>query len=427
MENKKYRIADLVYAVEHNDSVLLCNTSNGLTQEIPKECYRVINEYLPEYSVEEICEAAHDDDKEYFRMMFDFLIEKEFLYEIGRSYIKNLEIVVTNRCNLKCRHCCADAFDAYGEDKLSFEDIKKMIDAAERMKLKSIVITGGEPMIRKDFFDIADYLKENFSGHCNLMTNGLLINEKNVDRLLSCFSAFNISLDGYDEETCSKLRGPGAFDRVIKAIELLKSHGLPAERIAVSMVETVYTYKETHKFIELNEKMGTKPIIREFTPIGRGEQTKDEFAVNEGKIPTVEEMMKEISRKQREEGFKADTEKENSEKLSCRSCAAGEQSFVVNYDGRIYPCVLLDDPKYSFGNAAEIGELDDFLLSGKFKETTGYKNFSALTPKNHNKCSGCEYSPFCIYCYATFARFDGSENFDSLCQIKQSELCHLWR
>ena len=429
MNKTKYVISDLVYAIERSKDVLLCNTSNSLTQELPKECYRAIKEYLPDYYVDDICEASHEDDREYFREMFDYLIKKEFLIEQGKSYIKNIEIVVTNRCNLKCRHCCADAFDACCEDHLTIEDIKKIIDSAERLNVKSIVITGGEPMLRKDFFEIVDYLKEHFSGHCNLMTNGMFINEKNVDKLISCFEGFNISLDGYDEETCSKIRGAGVFGKVISNIEMLKQHGMPAKRIAVSMVETSYTYQNKDKFIKLNEKMGTKPVVREFSPIGRGEKTKDEFVVKDEKIRTIlspDEMLKIIS----DEKKKRNTDKEENdyhERLSCRSCAAGEQSFVVNYDGNIYPCVLLDKPKYSFGSIKDIEELDRFLLLGLYKETEGYRNFSAILPKNHPKCSSCDYSPFCIYCYASFERFNNSKDFGTLCKIKQSELCQLWR
>ena len=88
MNNIKYVISDLVYPIERSNDVLLCNTSNSLTQAIPKECYRVIKDYLSDYSIEEICDASHEDDREYFREMFDYLIRKEFLIEKDKSYIK---------------------------------------------------------------------------------------------------------------------------------------------------------------------------------------------------------------------------------------------------------------------------------------------------------------------------------------------------
>lgn len=428
MNDKHYKIGELVYGIERNNSVLLCNTANGLTQEIPREVFRVMNEYLPDCTVDEICEAAQDDDRDYFRQLFQCLIEKEYLCEIGKSYIRNLDFVVTNRCNLKCRHCCSDAFDAAGEDFLTLENIKNLINAAEKMKLRSIVITGGEPMIRKDFMEITDYLRTHFSGHCILMTNGLLIHENNVDQLIDCYAGFNISLDGYDEESCSKLRGKGVFGKVIAAIELLKNHGVDSGHIAVSMVETSYTYGKTDRFLALNKEMGTKPMLRSFSPIGRGAQTADEFSVDHegnGRNLTPDEILELI--KQKEAAKQSAPDEQVNNQLMCRSCAAGEQSFVVNYDGTLYPCILLDNESYALGNITDIPRLDEFLVSGAYKQTEGYRHFKGLMPRYHEKCSSCKYSPFCITCYASFSRYADDKDFDVICQVKQSEFCDLWR
>ncbi|KAA5807351.1 radical SAM protein [Thermoanaerobacterium thermosaccharolyticum] len=66
---------------------------------------------------------------------------------------------------------------------------------------KSIMLSGDEPMVRTDFFELLLYLKSIYNGNIILSTNGLLISEENVDILTKCVTSMSISLDGADEES----------------------------------------------------------------------------------------------------------------------------------------------------------------------------------------------------------------------------------
>lgn len=109
---------------------------------------------------------------------------------------------------MKCKHCCVDA-DFISEYKriLSFEELKKVIDKIEVYGIPKLVFSGGEPMVRSDFWEILDYTRKNYKGKIDIATNATLINEANVDRLIANVNRLDISIDGIDEDSCSEIRG----------------------------------------------------------------------------------------------------------------------------------------------------------------------------------------------------------------------------
>ncbi len=83
-------------------------------------------------------------------------------------------------------------------------------------------------------FEILSYTKEKFKGKIRLSTNATLIKENQVDEIIDGLYAMEISLDGYDELSCSKVRGKGVFTKVINLIKYIKSKGF--NNIGLSMV-----------------------------------------------------------------------------------------------------------------------------------------------------------------------------------------------
>lgn len=432
MINKiKYVISEFCHLIVDGDVAVLCNTGNGKIEKIPLECWRTVEQYIGDYTVEEICSAAAtEEDKEYYQTVFKLLIDNNYLVPEGYSPLRSVDIVITNRCNLKCTHCCADAFDAVGEDPMSTDDIKRLIDELIRLNVETIVITGGEPMLRKDFFEISEYLRANFKGKTNLMTNGTLINEKNIDHLIELFDGFNISLDGYDEETCSKIRGKGVFTKVTNVLEMFKQRNYNMGRIALSMVETAYTYGNDEKFRELNRKFGTKTVIRQFSPTGRGAVNNDELSIKASLENIQEEMEKSNKLIEDIKNGKVDKKQfdnSDSDPLFCRSCVAGIEKFAITHEGNIVPCMLLDGSDYFMGNILELESIYDYIKNKEYRNTSGFENMKCLIPKYNKKCSDCECSPFCIYCYADFSRYINSPDFEKGCQAKKNELKYIWR
>lgn len=415
INEENLKISRYCRVLQRGDLVILCNIENGNTMKISKECWEIIENNIQNYTVNEILDAtADEEDRFYMQNLIQNCISAKILVknEEDIDNIESIDFIITNRCNLQCVHCCADAETAVGKDILTTDIIKKIADEILTLNLKSIVITGGEPMLRDDFFEIANYIRDRFSGNMILMSNGLLISNKNVDEIIRIFDAIDLSLDGYDEESCSKIRGKGVFTKVVNVVNLLIEKGFESNKISLSMVETAYTY-DTKKFIELNKKLGTTPSIRLFTPIGRGKINNEKLNIN-----TVKEIKNNV--------VENDINIIQKKIPPCRTCAAGEHKISINHKGEIYPCILLNYPKYCLGNVFKIDNLKEYLAKKLYKKTKEYENLKNITPECRNECSKCDVSTFCIYCLADMHRYIEDNMLDKVCKMKKLEWNGIW-
>ena len=148
------------------------------------------------------------------------------------SRIKNSCAVweITLRCNSKCIHCGSRAGSARS-DELNTEEALKLVKDLHACGYKGVALMGGEPLVRKDWFEIAKEVKK-YKMDLSIVTNGLTVVEniqklKNLD--VDCVS---LSLDGGKPETHDYLRGiKGAFEKTLSAINRLQKERLPTSII----------------------------------------------------------------------------------------------------------------------------------------------------------------------------------------------------
>jgi len=172
----------------------------------------------------------------------------------------------TNRCNLACRHCYSYA-DPNSEDFLSTEFILGAIPELRKAGIRFVIFSGGEPLIRKDIFEIAEAMRE--AGIVTyLSTNGLYVNEKNVDRIIETFNYIGISIDGI-EAVHDAFRGlEGAYRRSLEAIALIQRHGGNA---GIRFTITEETKGSFYDIFDLAERIGVDKIyISHLVYSGRG-------------------------------------------------------------------------------------------------------------------------------------------------------------
>ena len=172
----------------------------------------------------------------------------------------------TNRCNLACHHCYSYA-DPNSEDFLSTEFILGSIPELKKAGIKFVIFSGGEPLIRRDIFEIAHAMRE--AGIVTyLSTNGLYVSEKNVDRIIETFNYIGISIDGI-EEVHDRFRGlEGAYRKSLDAIALIQKHGGNA---GIRFTITNETKESFHAIFELAEEIGVDKIyISHLVYSGRG-------------------------------------------------------------------------------------------------------------------------------------------------------------
>lgn len=207
----------------HNENkVVLANRENGRWIRLSEEVYKIIKDIL-ENDISFIVTEEYFDNKEdydYIREVCSTLIEANIICaesDLLDNQNRIASVQLTNRCNLQCVHCCVDAKVSNDSScDLNTDSIKNIFDKLILWNPNNIMLSGGEPMIRPDFMELLRYLRNNYEGKIILSTNSLLINNQNVKELVKCCDGLEISIDGIDEETCSKVRGKGVFGQVCK-------------------------------------------------------------------------------------------------------------------------------------------------------------------------------------------------------------------
>lgn len=139
------------------------------------------------------------------------------------SFSSKFIIELTLDCNLNCRMCFQKQYREKGYDKqdIGLYELKEIL---YKIKPKQIILSGGEPLLRKDFFDILDILKK-LKTNVQIITNGSLFTDDTIKKIKSYdnIRLITFSLDYFDSRKHDTLRGKkGTFDSVIQAIDKLK-------------------------------------------------------------------------------------------------------------------------------------------------------------------------------------------------------------
>lgn len=169
------------------------------------------------------------------------------LVEASRKAIPVTVWNVTSRCNLKCIHCYADA-GGKREGELTTEEAKAFIDDLASMKVPVLLFSGGEPLMREDVFELAEYASSK-GIRCSLSTNGTLITAETAERLKEAgFSYIGVSLDGMPE-TNDRFRGlKGAFQKALEGLINAKEAGMLT---GIRFTVTKYNLKDVPEVIDL--------------------------------------------------------------------------------------------------------------------------------------------------------------------------------
>ncbi len=161
--------------------------------------------------------------------------------------LRYLELQVTNRCNLQCRHCYIG--EGPHQD-LSIKQIQKGLEEFEEIQGLRLLLSGGEPLLHPDFWEINDALR-NYAFRSVLLSNGTLINEEVAKRLR--VHEVQISLDGM-KEGHESLRGKGTFEKTMRAIDHLQEANL---RVSVA---TMIHRRNLSEFDQLASLLQSKNV-----------------------------------------------------------------------------------------------------------------------------------------------------------------------
>lgn len=317
-----------------------------------------------------------------------------------------IALELTRSCNLDCVHCRASASKGSYPNELETQEIFKILEEISKLSKPVLILTGGEPLLRKDLLEIVRKAKD-LGLKPVLATNGTLLTQKLALELKeSGIARVSISLDGGTSETHDSFRGvPGAFEGALKGIEILREVKLPFQ---INTTITSLNYKELPKIHQLAKSLGASAHhIFLLVPVGRGKFLKEKKFLKE-----LEELLiwffyqkksstlnlkatcapfyyRILREKAYEEGLPINVETFGLDALT-RGCLAGTGFCFISHIGKVQPCGYLeviagDLRKNSFKEIWESSEVFNNL-----------RNFQLYK----GKCGKCEYIRVCGGCRA---------------------------
>jgi radical SAM protein with 4Fe4S-binding SPASM domain len=174
----------------------------------------------------------------------------------------------TYTCNLKCKHCYEDA--GTHRPELSTEEAFLVVDKFSRIAgvgLPALSFSGGEPLMRKDLFEVAAHANNKIP-YLSIATNGTLLTKDNVKHLKSAGVYYvEISLDGATREVHEGFRQvPGCFEKTMKGIQNSIDEGLET---CIATTVQKENLNEFENIVELAERMGVRFMHFNYIPTGR--------------------------------------------------------------------------------------------------------------------------------------------------------------
>jgi len=206
-----------------------------------------------------------------------------------RTYpLNQIYFYLTEGCNLRCRHCwIAPKYQSEGNSypALDLDLFKSIIEQAKPLGLTGVKLTGGEPLLHPQIFEILEVIrKEDLS--LNVETNGVLCTPELAGKMVACKNPFvSVSLDGADAETHEWVRGvAGCFEAALKGIQNLAKVGLRPQVIMTIMRHNKNQMESLVRFAESSGAGSVKFNILQ--PTVRGERMH--FT---GEALTIEELV----------------------------------------------------------------------------------------------------------------------------------------
>jgi heme d1 biosynthesis radical SAM protein NirJ len=152
------------------------------------------------------------------------------------------------RCNLTCKHCYATSADSEFRNELDTTEALGVIDQLHETGVRVLILSGGEPLLRDDIFQLADYARDK-GFYVALSTNGTLIDEQNIERIAAAdFDYVGISIDGLEAVHDEWRQLKGSFAASMHAIDLCRARGI---RVGLRTTLTQHNYPQLPALLEL--------------------------------------------------------------------------------------------------------------------------------------------------------------------------------
>ena len=313
---------------------------------------------------------------------------------------KVLTLLITNGCNLKCRHCWPESLSHEVFLPVPVQVLKRLITGFSGLGLEEVCLTGGEPLTHPDWLEVLRFsCRQEGLKRVRLQTNATLLTEKDVKHLAAITEKeliIQVSLEGATSRTHDRMRGRGNFKRAFRGLERLAAAGLGGQTV-VAFTETHSNCDELPRLLKRLDDIGVGRLLSgTLVQAGRAGRTRDL------QLPTPDQYRALLDFYHRDNAFrkryhkmaniaclewwfgKADSASEN--------CACFEMPYVTA-DGVLYPCIMLPATHLAVQNAHE--EPLEALLTKAVSLWSGLPALNRRRSVELEPCKACSGKQHC--------------------------------
>jgi putative heme d1 biosynthesis radical SAM protein NirJ2 len=312
----------------------------------------------------------------------------------------------TKKCNLYCRHCYRDSGpEAVSPDELNTVQGKTLLEQMKQAGFKMVILSGGEPLLRQDIFELAAYAVS-IGLRPVLGSNGILIGEAMAQKIIAAgINGIAISLDSASAAYHDQFRGlNGAWEQTIQGIKNSLAAGL---RVQINTTLTENNFDQFHDIVDLVTEIGVQALHPFFlVPTGRGINLEEESLKQEKYF----QMIDTILRTQKETAielkptcapqFLPMAKEMGLQMRFTRGCLAGVGYCCILPDGDVHICPYLP---VKVGNVKETPFDRIWAQSEIFQKLRDYQQYEG-------RCGQCPNIAICGGCRAR-AYYYNQENY----------------
>lgn len=332
---------------------------------------------------------------------------KAYEEETGIKAPRIIAWEITRSCNLSCSHCRAASEFGHYDGELNLDEAKKLVDDIVAFTNPILILTGGEPLLRPDIWDIIDYAREK-GVQPVIGTNATLIDDATAKLMAEHgIPRISVSLDFPTAKEHDEFRGEeGAFEGAVRGIEYAQKHGVGVQ---INMTVTALNHERIGEMHQKCLELGVDAFhVFLLVPTGRGENLREvELSPEEYekaltwaydlqqesplhiKPTDAPQYYRIVHQKAKEAGSKVSAEQYGLDAMT-RGCLGGITFCFISHTGDVQPCGYFD---MQLGNVREQPYKDIWTQSPVFNDLRDYS-------KLKGKCGLCEYKGVCGGCRA---------------------------
>ena len=322
--------------------------------------------------IDEAAKAKQFFDEAIVSGVFDDPISSSLPIKQEKQSLNLVQLSISRNCNLNCKYCYATDRVENNYPQMVLDDYIRVVDDITSFSEGTdFTITGGEPLLNKDVFKIAQYIRSKHSS-VDILTNGTLISPSNINDIKQSFDKVSISIDGSTKEKHEFFRGKGSYNKTMRAIELLDENEIPCRlsmtvnRLNIDDVENMAA--------QYGNRLSFQPLF----PAGNAKKSDEDLSITGKEYYEVLKNAFGVNPM----GYCESTLSAARQKRRCK-CAVGGTELSISETGDIYPCQLLHYPQFLIGN------IHKDKISELFETSPVIKQCSEMVVDNIEGCSSC--------------------------------------